>query len=600
MAISGDLMVSATLGSHPTNLLRSFSPPSKVDFGGFINGGSSVSEVVPKWSPIVLDGSSTRCHSKRPVGITGEYKLSTSSISQEAESFLLNAVNMSFFERLNLAWKIVFPSTTSRRNSNANIAKQRLKMILFSDRCAVSDEAKQKIVSNVVSVLSDFVEIESQDKVQLSVSTDPDLGTIYSVTVPVRRVKQEYLDENEIGAITSIEYKDTGETSGSVDVRASNLSAKSGSTHKVRVFWIKSLLSCFPIQLENPIRDAISRIRFAPQSNNLLISSWDSRLRLYDVDSSTLRLEAPAEAALLDCCFQNEWVAFSAGSDCSVRRYDLHSGIHDTIGNHEDLVTCVEYSNETCQVISAGWDRKIVSWDTRSTNAPGCLDTLGAEVDSMSLSGHNLIVAVGASVKMYDLRNFNKSIDVNESFLDVRIRCVCPILNSEGFVVGSIDGRVALKYLHPSNSKDEGYVFRCHPKSKEGKHHLVAVNDIAFNPSICGAFVTGNNEGYVMIWDARSKKRMFEFPRYPNSVASLSYNCGGHLLAVASSYTYQEANEIEEPPQIFIHEIDDRCTGSASAGRQDFAMHCWVVYISKTAIRRNPEPANLSKCEETL
>lgn len=73
-----------------------------------------------------------------------------------------------------------------------SIAKQRLKMILFSDRCAVSDEAKQKIVSNVVSALSDFVEIESQDKVQLSVSTDPSLGTVYSVTMPVRRVKSEF------------------------------------------------------------------------------------------------------------------------------------------------------------------------------------------------------------------------------------------------------------------------------------------------------------------------------------------------------------------------------------------------------------------------
>ncbi|CAI9756171.1 unnamed protein product [Fraxinus pennsylvanica] len=86
-------------------------------------------------------------------------------------------------------------------------------------RAELSDEAKQKIVSNVVSALSDFVEIESQDKVQLSVSTDLDLGTIYSVTVPVHRVRSEYLVENEIGAITNIEYKTTGETSDSVDVK---------------------------------------------------------------------------------------------------------------------------------------------------------------------------------------------------------------------------------------------------------------------------------------------------------------------------------------------------------------------------------------------
>jgi hypothetical protein len=92
-------------------------------------------------------------------------------------------------------------------------------MILFSDRCAVSDEAKRKIVNNVVHALSEFVEIESQDKVQLSVTTDTDLGTVYSVTVPVHRVKPGYQEEEESGSITNIEYKDTGETSASVDVR---------------------------------------------------------------------------------------------------------------------------------------------------------------------------------------------------------------------------------------------------------------------------------------------------------------------------------------------------------------------------------------------
>lgn len=217
MAISGEFRVSAALGLSPSNPLRCNLPPSKVDFSGFL--GSSVSEAMPRWSHVVGNRHSLRCHSKRPLGIINGFKLSTSSISQEAESFLLNAINMNFFERLNLAWKIIFPSPTSIRNSNAHIAKQRLKMILFSDRCAVSDEAKQMIVTNVVNALSDFVVIESEDKVQLSVSTDPALGTIYSVTVPVRRVKPGYQADDEVATITNVEYKDTGATSGSIDVK---------------------------------------------------------------------------------------------------------------------------------------------------------------------------------------------------------------------------------------------------------------------------------------------------------------------------------------------------------------------------------------------
>ncbi|OAY67607.1 cell division topological specificity factor homolog, chloroplastic [Ananas comosus] len=212
--IHGDLKPLGALASHYS--LKAL-PPSMKQFGGFHNGGSSNQKYAPKWLSLEQHGHARGYNLK--IGVSRN-ALSPSTVNQEAEGFLHNVVNMNFFDRLSLAWKILFPTPAVKRNSNAQIAKQRLKMILFSDRCAVSDEAKKKIVKNIVQALSEFVEIDSQDKVQLSVSTDADLGTVYSVTVPVRRVKPEYQEseENYIGKITGIEYKDTGETSGTVDV----------------------------------------------------------------------------------------------------------------------------------------------------------------------------------------------------------------------------------------------------------------------------------------------------------------------------------------------------------------------------------------------
>ncbi|KAG6765632.1 hypothetical protein POTOM_029682 [Populus tomentosa] len=395
------------------------------------------------------------------------------------------------------------------------------------------------------------------------------------------------------------------------------------------------------LNFENPIEDAVSRIRFAPQSNNLLISSWDSNLRLYDVDSSLLRLEAPApsQAALLDCCFQSESVAFTAASDGSITRYDLHSGTIDAIGNHQDMATCVGYSIETCQVISAGLDKKVMSWDMRLANPLALFRNLGAEIDSISISGFDLMVAVGAAVNIYDLRNYERAVDFKEPSMDVGISCVASVPHTRGYAIGLIDGRVALEISNPLNSNSTGsvfcgifvflcptarglsrvdpqnveefsfyvlkiltktklnaiphshhpslgprYTFRCRPTTKDGTAHLVSVNDIVFNPLIGGAFVTGDNEGYVTVWDAKSKRRLHEFSRYPNSVASLSYNHVGQLLAVGSSYTYQEANETyatpvansfvifvlpysslgEVSPQIFIQKMEDSYVGFSS------------------------------------
>ncbi|KAL5553703.1 hypothetical protein UlMin_041104 [Ulmus minor] len=320
-----------------------------------------------------------------------------------------------------------------------------------------------------------------------------------------------------------------------------------------------------PLVFENPIRDAISSVRFAPISNNLLISSWDNSLRLFDVGSSVLRLEASDEASLLDCCFQNEFVAFSAGSDGSIRRYDLSSGISDAIGSHDDISTCVRYSDETCQVITAGLDKKLLFWDTRMENDPSCLENLGSEVFSMSLAGFDMMVAVRTSVFMYDLRYLGGSVQSRQLDMDVQINCVSSVPYSRGFAVGSVDGRVKLD-ISFSPSDDIRYMFRCHPKSADKRFFCASVNDIVFNPHIKEIFVTGDDGGYVSAWNAQSRRRLFELPRYPNSVASLSINQGGQFLAVASSYTYQEAREIEELPQIFIHEIDNGKIESTPSG----------------------------------
>lgn len=127
----------------------------------------------------------------------------------------------SFLERLARAWAILFPMK-STPSSNASIAKQRLKMILISDRCSVNDDAKRRIVTNIVGALSDFVEIESEDKVQLNVSSDPDLGTVYSVTVPVRRVRPQYQEFSHELVNTELRSFDYEEQEGNfrmVDIR---------------------------------------------------------------------------------------------------------------------------------------------------------------------------------------------------------------------------------------------------------------------------------------------------------------------------------------------------------------------------------------------
>jgi cell cycle arrest protein BUB3 len=68
------------------------------------------------------------------------------------------------------------------------------------------------------------------------------------------------------------------------------------------------------------------------------------------------------------------------------------------------------------------------------------------------------------------------------------------------------------------------------------------VNSISFHREH-GTFATGGCDGIVNVWDGENKKRLYQYQRYPTSIAALSFNRSGSLLAVASSYTYEQGEK---------------------------------------------------------
>jgi cell cycle arrest protein BUB3 len=51
-------------------------------------------------------------------------------------------------------------------------------------------------------------------------------------------------------------------------------------------------------------------------------------------------------------------------------------------------------------------------------------------------------------------------------------------------------------------------------------------------------FASGGSDGTVSIWDHKVKKRLRQYPRFNNAVASLAMSHDGGRLAVGTSYTY--------------------------------------------------------------
>jgi cell cycle arrest protein BUB3 len=121
-----------------------------------------------------------------------------------------------------------------------------------------------------------------------------------------------------------------------------------------------------------------------------------------------------------------------------------------------------------------------------------------------------------------------------------------------------------MEYFDPSTeSQERKYAFKCHRKKDEnGIDTAYPVNAIAFHP--VGTFATGGMysqdnkvtycayfesfsgcDCFVNIWDGAHQKRLCQFRKYPTSIASLSFNQNGSLLAIASSYTFEEGEKTE-------------------------------------------------------
>lgn len=316
-------------------------------------------------------------------------------------------------------------------------------------------------------------------------------------------------------------------------------------------------------ELSSPPKDGISNLRFSNHSDHLLVSSWDKSVRLYDASANTLRGEFMHGGAVLDCCFHDDSSGFSASADHTVRRLMFNQGREDILGRHDAPVRCVEYSHATGQVITGSWDKTLKCWDPRG-GAKGQEHTLVGRymqperIYSLSLVGNRLVVATaGRHVNVYDLRNMSQPEQRRESSLKYQTRCVRCYPNGTGYALSSVEGRVAMEFFDLSESgQSKKYAFKCHRKSEAGRDIVYPVNAIAFHP-IYGTFATGGCDGFVNVWDGNNKKRLYQYVKCPTSISALSFSRDGRLLAIASSYTFEEGDKLHEPDQIFVRSVNE-------------------------------------------
>lgn len=336
------------------------------------------------------------------------------------------------------------------------------------------------------------------------------------------------------------------------------------------------------------IDDTMEQIRFIPSKNAFHLASvgWDCRLRVWNLSYSPSGMQGTTAQIQSSLIFNNQlpdpllslsWQGestniFTGSCDGTINMFDLNQGKNIPVGKHE--IGCKELiwvPGFNC-LLSGGWDGQLCFWDLRQ-QTPVLNYNLGKKVYTMSLSNSLLVVGMeGRTVSYFNLQKAQQRFAPEatfESHLKYQTRCISTFPEGDGYAIGSIEGRVAIKYvdlnkqpeINPEtksmNAKDD-FAFRCH-RSGEQQSEVFPVNSIAFNLTY-GTFCTGGGDGSWIIWDKDSRSRLkqgFHSDRAP--ITALDYSGNGDLMAYASGYDWAKGIAYENScqPKLTIHYCPD-------------------------------------------
>lgn len=329
------------------------------------------------------------------------------------------------------------------------------------------------------------------------------------------------------------------------------------------------------IEVTSPPDDSVSCLKFSPesmmQSTYLVAGSWDNNVRCWEVQQSgtiVLKAQQTHTGPVLDADWSDDGTkVFTASCDKTAKMWDLNSNQFVQIAQHEAPVKTVHWvkaPSYTC-VMTGSWDKTLKFWDTRQPS-PILSIQLPERCYCADVKYPMAVVGTaGRGLIIYQLENQPQEYRKFESPLKYQHRCVNIFMDKKtnqptGFALGSIEGRVAVHYVNPTNPKDN-FTFKCHRANGTAGNNMqdiYAVNDIAFHP-VHGTLATVGSDGRFSFWDKDARIKLKTSEQFDQPLTACNFNPQGNIFAYATSYDWSKGHEGFDPQKMKPHIFLRRC-----------------------------------------
>ncbi|KAH1237593.1 Protein RAE1 [Glycine max] len=152
---------------------------------------------------------------------------------------------------------------------------------------------------------------------------------------------------------------------------------------------------------------------------------------------------------------------------------------------------------------------------------------------------------------VYNLQNPQVEFKRIVSPLKYQTRCLAAFPDQQGFLVGSIEGRVGVHHLDDSQ-QGKNFTFKCHREGNE----IYSVNSLNFHP-VHHTFATSGSDGAFNFWDKDSKQRLKAMLRCSLPIPCSTFNNDGSIFAYSVCYDWSKGAENSNPATaktyIFLH-----------------------------------------------